>query len=111
MEKGKFSWPFAKNRQMWIETADRCIAAAADEIEGLGEPLTPQHCRQYRRAALKYERSAKHYRRAGLGVMAVASWQDAAECYAAIGADKDFIRCEHEELSIETYWEEEDDAP
>lgn len=110
MDKGKFSWPFSKNRQMWIDTADRSIASAAREIEGVGDPITPQHHRQYRRAARKYERSAGYYRKAGLGVMAQASWQDARECWAAIGDHEGFSRCDLAESLIDTYWEEDDDG-
>lgn len=110
MGKNNFSWPFSKNRQMWIDTADRCVAKASHEIEGVDEPLTPQHHRQYRRAALTYERSAIYYRKAGLGVMAQASWQDAKECWAAIGDQEGFGRCGLAEATIDTYWEDDDDG-
>ena len=108
----KFRWPFSKNRQTWIETADRAISTAAREIDGIDGcgPLAPAHFRQYRRAARQYERSAKYYRKAGLGLMAAASWQDAAECYAAIGDDAEYCRCDEQERMIETYYEEDDDA-
>jgi hypothetical protein len=113
MDKNKFSWPFSKHRQSWIATGDRLISEAADDLEdgGGGQPLTPKHYRQYRRAARKYEKSANCYRKAGLGAMALASWQNAAECWAAIGDAKEFARCEQEEMGIDVYWEEDNDAP
>jgi hypothetical protein len=112
MDKNKFSWPFAKHRQSWIATADRLISEAADDLEdsGGGLPLTPKHFRQHRRAARNYERSANYYRKAGLGAMAAASWQDAAECWATIGDAKEFEKCQQEELAIDVYWEDVYDA-
>jgi hypothetical protein len=111
-KKNPFSWPFAKLRQQWIDRADQFIAEGAEELEDCDPAIgvqKPMHVRKYRRAARYYERSAEYYRKAGLGAMALASWQDAAECWATVGDESECHRCEAEAATIEVFYEEGDE--
>ena len=110
MNKNPFAWPFSKHRQERILRADQFVSKAAEEIDDLDPALganSPAAFRKYRRAARYYERSADGYRRAGLGAMASASWQDAAECWAIVGDEKECMRCEEEDARIDVFYEEE----
>lgn len=107
--KSPFSWPFSSRRQLWIADADRMISDAADLIDDPAvPPYLPNQSARYRRAARLYEKSAVFYSRAGLGVMAQGSWQDAAETYAILADEHNTRRCEGMADSIETYWEDEE---
>lgn len=103
-----FAWPFSRNRQCWIAEADRMIANAAELLDdpAVG-PFLPSQFARYRRAAKIYERSADTYRRAGLGLMAQGSWQDAAECWSMIGDQEQCHRCETQAANTPVYYDGE----
>lgn len=104
-----FAWPFAKHRQVWIEKADKFLTVADDAQQEAAAAYSssPLGFRKYRKAARYYERSAEYYRKAGLGVMSQASWQDAATCWACVGEHDECMRCEENADQIDTYWDEE----
>lgn len=97
---------FGKFRHTWIHEADRIVADCA-EFTAQPPHVSPQSARHWRRAAKLYERSADFYRRAGLGIMAIASWQDAEDCYAALDMHDDRERCRLKAASIPVYYEED----
>lgn len=104
-----FGWPFAKQRQCWIADGDRLIAEAAELLDDPAiQPFLPNQRKRYAKAARLYIKSADFYRRGGLGLMAQASWQDAAECYAVLGEEDEVKRCELRADSIITYWDDEE---
>ncbi len=108
-QKSPFAWPFSKWRQDWIAEGDRLIAEAEDLIGGRPEaakPITVKQCIYIRRAAKLYVRSARYYRQAGLGLMAIASWQDAADCFMALGNEDEVASCEARANAIPVYYEE-----
>ena len=101
-KKNPFAWPFSKQRISWINDADSLIAAAAEELED-----APVRRGAIGRAMLKYVKSARLYRRAGLGAMAAGSWEDAAECAEMLG-DADAVEYyESQANQIEVFYEEE----
>lgn len=103
----KLTWQnFGKFRHTWIHEADRIIAECED-YTAQPPSVSDQSLRHWRRAAKLYERSADFYRRAGLGLMAIASWQDAEECYAALSMIDDRERCRKKADSIPVYYEED----
>jgi len=105
-KKQEFSWwKFSRSRQCWIDEADRLVADAHDLI-GDFEPHTRQHLRDFTRAARMLQKSARLYRNAGLGVMAVASWEEAAQVWASLGDDECCDHCEGQASKIQTYWDD-----
>jgi hypothetical protein len=93
---------FFERRHQWIADADRLIAEAAEAIEEAA--VKPA---RLRRAERLYAKSARLYRRAGLGVMAQASLQDAADCAETLG-DRETSRLYAAAADeIETYYDEE----
>ena len=107
-KKSEFSWPFSKRRQCYIAEADAMIARAEELVDYPSvKPYLPIQFSRLRRAAKTYEQSALLYRKAGLGLMAQGSWQDAAECYVRIGDDDECHRCENEANVIPVYYDEE----
>ena len=97
-----FGWPFARRRHEWIAEADSLISEAADILDEA--KVNP---RRITRAIKLYVKSARLYRRAGLGVMAVASFQDAAECAAMLGDQSACLFYEAAADGIDTYYDEE----
>ena len=109
-QKSPFAWPFSRWRQVWIASGDALIAQAEDLIGGHPDEVKPINIKQdlaFRRAAKLYERSARYYRQAGLGLMAIASWQDAADCHMALGSEDAVASCEAKANSIPVYYDEE----
>jgi hypothetical protein len=106
-----FAWPFAKHRHLWITKADKFLAVADDSQQeaSAAYATSPLGFRKYRKAARYYEQSARYYRKAGLGVMAQGSWQDAATCWACVGEQDECLRCEALADEIDSYWDEEVD--
>lgn len=94
-------------RRLRIDQADRLVTRAndlIDEAEAAG-CVKAANARR-RKAAILMEKSAAVYRRAGLGVCAATSWDDAADLWSEIG-DTDRVRqCEAESGEIDTFWEE-----
>lgn len=100
-KKNPYSWPFSKWRQTWINEADKLVAEAAELVaEGPADPS------RYEKAAKLYIRSARYYRQAGLGLCSATSWEDAADCYAAMGNEEECQRCESRADAIPVYYEE-----
>jgi len=97
-----FQWPFSQWRQTWIAEADR-IVAEAEELVSEGAAKTSR----YEQAARLYIKSAGFYRRAGLGLCAATSYQDAADCYALLGNEDEVNSCEEKADAIPVYYEEE----
>jgi hypothetical protein len=107
-KKNPFAWPFSKHRQCYIAEADAMIDRAGELVDDPNvKPYLPNQFARYRRAAKIYEHSAILYRKAGLGLMAIGSWQDAADCYTAIGDEDQCKRCESEAVAVPVYYEEE----
>lgn len=100
-------WLFSRARQCWIDDADR-LSAQSHELVRHFEivPHTKEQCRDFTRAARMLQKCAKLYRNAGLGVMAVASWEEAAEAWASLGDDECAEHCEARAAEIHTYWDE-----
>jgi len=110
-QKSEFAWPFSKWRQDWIAEGDRLIAEAEDLIGGSpgeAKPINVRQCVYLLRAAKLYSRAARYYRQAGLGLMAQASWQDAADCYLSLGKEDAVALCEAKAKAIPTYYDEEE---
>jgi hypothetical protein len=97
-----FAWPFGGRRIAWIEEADRLISDAAESLDD-----APVRRGALARAMRLYVKSAMLYRKAGLGAMAAGSWEDAAECAAAIGDEESAAGYEAMAAQIEIYYEEE----
>jgi lysine/ornithine N-monooxygenase len=107
-KKNEFAWPFSKKRQCYIAEADAMLVRAGELVDDPAvKPYLPNQFARYRRAAKVYEQSAILYRKAGLGLMAIGSWQDAAECYSTLGDDENCKRCECEASHVPVYYEEE----
>lgn len=107
-KKHQFAWPFFARRTMWIADGDRLIGEAEELLDDPSvKPYLPNHYKRYRRAARLYEKSALFYRRAGLGVCAKTSYEDAAECYYRIGDKAEHQRSQGLADAIEVYYEEE----
>lgn len=104
MNQQPFDWPFAQKRRKWIDQADQMVAAASAVLDAQ-EDLPPS---AYRAAAGFYRDSAVLYAKAGLGLMAQGSWQDAAECYAVLGEERNTRRCEHRAGEIECFYDGEE---
>ena len=63
--------------------------------------------KHWRRAAKLYSIAADFYRRGGLGLRAIAAWQGAATCYAALGMRDDAERCRLKAASIPVSYEDD----
>jgi hypothetical protein len=111
-QKGQFSWPFAKHRQMGIEQGDRLCEQAESFVDGVDPSIAEQgssNWRSYRRAGRFFERAATIYRRVGMGALARSAFDRAADCWIVVG-DEDLLKsAERLSSSICTYWEEEED--
>ena len=103
--KGDHNLPF---RRTYIQEADRimadCMTFTADLVDSSDATR-----RRWRRAAKLYERAADFYRRAGLGLQAIAAWQAAAKCFEALRMPDDHERCRLKSVSIPIYYEEVND--
>jgi hypothetical protein len=97
---------FGRFRHTWIHEGDR-IVADCEELTVQPVEVSPQSARHWRRASKLYERAADFYRRAGLGIMAIKSWQEAEKCYAALRMADDRERCRLKSVSIPVYYEED----
>lgn len=96
-------------RQTMIDDADLMISEAEELTDDPAvSPYLPSVEKRYRRAAKLYERSADLYSRAGLGLMAQASWQDASECWFRLGDEKNVKKCELRASAIHVYYDEEE---
>jgi hypothetical protein len=99
---------YLKFRHTYIHEADRimadCPTYTTDSVDSSDATR-----RRWRRAAKLYERAADFYRRAGLGIMVIRSWEEAEKCYAALRMPDDHERCRLKGVSIPIYYEEETD--
>jgi len=94
-------------RRERIDQADRLISEAGDLVDQAERSKSSKASMQRRRkAALLYERSARLYRLAGLGICGLTSWEDAADCWADLGDEKELARCEARIAEIDPIWEE-----
>jgi hypothetical protein len=95
-------------RHTYIQEADRimadCPTYTSDSVE-----TSDTTRRRWRRAAKLYERAADFYRRAGLGIMVIRSWEEAEKCFAALRMPDDRERCRLKSVSIPIYYEEDND--
>ena len=95
-------------RHTYIREADRimadCPTYTTDPVE-----TSDTTRRRWRRAAKLYERAADFYRRAGLGIMVIRSWEEAEKCFAALRMPDDRERCRLKSVSIPIYYEEVND--
>ena len=100
--------PYLKFRHIYIQEADRimadCPTYTADSVDS-----SEATRRRWRRAAKLYERAADFYRRAGLGIMVIRSWEAAAKCFEALRMPDDHERCRLKSISIPIYYEEVND--
>jgi len=86
---------------------------AADELVAEGERLTAtpfglgdEGPRQWLTAASLYDWAGQAYRRARLGLLAIAAWNEAARCYAALGhADREQL-FERRVASVPIFYDE-----
>lgn len=93
-------------RYVWILDADRLVAEAAEMADTcVSHPYNEKQSKQVRKAARLYLKSAQFYKQAGLGICAITSYQDAAECYARLGEDEQCEKCEEFAEAIDTHWE------
>jgi len=95
-------------RRQRIDEADRLTLDAVDLLEEAEASESARAARAKRvRAAKAYTKSAVLYRQAGLGLMALASYEDAADVYADNG-DTDWVkRCQACIVEIEPYIDED----
>ena len=108
--KSSYRHPFNQWRMSWIDMADSLIAEAEELLDDPAKkPHLPSQTSRYFRAARLYEKSARFYRQAGLGLMAQGSYQDAAECWSMVGDEDGCRRCEGRSSEIPEYWSEEVD--
>ena len=100
--------PYLKFRHIYIQEADRIMA---DCPTYTAEPVDSSDTtrRRWRRAAKLYERAADFYRRAGLGMMVIRSWEEAEKCFEALRMPDDRERCRLKSISIPIYYEEVND--
>ena len=90
------------------------LVATADDTVTECERLTAtpiatgdQARRHWRRAAKLYGMAADRYRRAGLGICAIAAWEGAARCYETLGMHDDHEQCRRKACSIPRYYQED----
>ena len=95
-----------RHRLLHLSEADRimadCPTYTADSVDSSDATR-----RRWRRAAKLYERAADFYRRAGLGIMVIRSWEEAEKCFEALRMPDDRERCRLKSVSIPIYYEEE----
>jgi len=95
-----------RHRNAAITAADKHVAECAGPT-ALPVDASPASARHWRRAAKLSSIAADFYRGAGLGLRAIAAWQGAATCYAALGMRDDAERCRLKAVSIPVYYEED----
>ncbi len=106
-QKSPFGHPFNEWRTSWINEGDRLIAEAEELLDDpTTTPHKSSHRSRYGRAARLYAKSARFYRQAGLGLMAQASYQDAAECCSVLGDEQGCREYEGKANEIPEYWSE-----
>lgn len=96
----------SQRRHIWLADADRLVAEAAEMADTtVSHPYCEKQAKAVLKAARLYLKSAQFYKQAGLGICAITSYEDAAECYARLGDDEQCERCEEFAEAIDTYWE------
>jgi hypothetical protein len=106
-KRGNAKWSsFAKFRHTWICEADR-IMKDCEEWTATDVSKDDKSRRLWQRSAHLHERAADFYRRASLGLLAVAAWQKAADCYAILGIEEDADRCRRKAITIPVYWSDD----
>ena len=94
-------------RRERIDQADRLISEAGELVDQAERSKSAKAAvNRRRKAARLYEKSARLYRLAGLGICGLTSWEDAAECWADLGETVDVQRCEARIAEIDPIWEE-----
>lgn len=73
-----------RNRTQKIRAADELVAQC-QRLTATPVDSGDEGRRQWTTAASLYDRAGQAYRRAGLGLRAIAAWNEAARCYAALG--------------------------
>jgi hypothetical protein len=98
----------SQRRHIWLLDADRLVTEANEMADTVvSHPYCEKQAKQVRKAARLFLKSAQFYKQAGLGLQAITSYQDAADCYARLGDDEQCEKCEEFAEAIETYWEED----
>lgn len=99
----------SQRRFIWLYDADRLITEANEMADvTVSHPYNEKQAKQVRRAARLFLKSAQFYRQAGLGLQAITSYQDAADCYARLGDDEACEKCEEFAEAIDAFWEEDE---
>jgi hypothetical protein len=91
-----------RHRRAWLVAADD-LCRDCGQLTTTPADASLEAGRHWRRAAKLYGMAAEHYRRAGLGLRAIAAWQAAATCYEALGLESDRERCALRAAAIPTY--------
>jgi hypothetical protein len=73
-----------RDRRQHVRAADELVAECR-RLTALPVDSGNEGPRQWTTAASLYDRAGQAYRRAGLGLAAIAAWSEAALCYAALG--------------------------
>lgn len=98
----------SQRRYIWLYDADRLVGEAAELADvTVSHPYSEKQAKCVRKAARLYLKSAQFYKQAGLGICAITSYEDAAECYARLGDQEQCERCEEFAAAIEVHWEED----
>lgn len=101
-----------QRRQIWIYDADRLVHEAYElSDQGVAHAYSDKQAKAVRKAARLYMKSAAFYKQAGLGIQAITSYQDAADCYARVGDDDACEHAEEQAASIEEFWDSDADEP
>lgn len=91
-----------RHRRAWLAAADD-LWKQCEQLTAAPADASLQSGQRWRRAAKFYGMAAEHYRWAGLGLRAIAAWQAAATCFAALGLESDRERCTWLAATIPTY--------
>lgn len=98
----------SQRRYIWLADADRLVTEANEMADTtVSHPYCEKQAKQVRKAARLFLKSAQFYKQAGLGICAITSYEDAADCYARLGDDEQCERCEEFAAAIDVHWEED----
>lgn len=95
-----------RQRLAIVSTADETITEC-EQLTATPLATGDQARRHWRRAAKLYSMAADRYRRAGLGICAIAAWEGAARCYETLGMHDDHEQCRLKACSIPLYYQED----
>jgi hypothetical protein len=93
-------------RHALISTADDTVTEC-ERLTATPIGTSEQARRHWRRAAKLYTMAADRYRRAGLGICAIAAWEGAARCYETLGMNDDHVQCRRKAYGIPVYYQED----